>query len=82
MFLVRYALGMLGIALCVIGATRMQAECRMACGTLAGVEWDAGDILPGIAGLIGGAFALAVPHAGAVQPPPAAPLPTATGPPF
>lgn len=70
MFLVRYALGMLGIALCVIGVTRMQSECHMACGTLAGVEWEAGDLLPGIAGLIGGVLALAFPQAGAAQPPP------------
>lgn len=81
MLLVRYALGMQGIALCVIGVSRMQPDCHVGCNTLAGVEWDAGDILPGIAGLIGGVFALTFPQAGAAQPPSLPPVPVANSPP-
>lgn len=81
MFPVRYALGMLGIALCVIGALGMRADCRAACGTLAAVDWEAEEILPGLAGLIGGLVSLAFSPAGAAQPPPARPAPTATSPP-
>ena len=75
MVLVRYALGMLGIALCVLGAMRMQADCRAGCGSFAAARWDPGEILPGLVGLAGGLAALAFPQAGAAQPPPGRGLP-------
>jgi hypothetical protein len=68
MFLVRHVLGMLAIALCVIGAMPMQPDCPISCGTLASVQWDVDEILPGIAGLFGGVFAFAIQKAGALRP--------------
>ncbi|WP_199262034.1 hypothetical protein [Paracoccus binzhouensis] len=84
MFLVRYALGMLGIALCVLGATRMQADCRIGCTAFAAARWDPGEVLPGLAGLAGGlvaqVFPLAFPQAGKAQPPPGSAPPVGTPP--
>lgn len=70
MFLVKYGLGMVGIAICVLGTMRAQPDCRAACGPLAAAHWDPGEILPGIGTLITGLVALALPPAGAAQPPP------------
>ncbi|WP_017998788.1 hypothetical protein [Paracoccus sp. N5] len=81
MFLVRYLPGMLGIALCVIGVLGLRTDCRAACGTLAAVDWEPEEILPGLAGLVGGLVSMAFSPAGAAQPPPAPPVPSATSPP-
>lgn len=80
MFLVRYALGMLGITLCVLGAARMGTDCHAACGTLAAARWEPAEVLPGLAGLVGGLVALSFPRAGAAQPPPGAAVPAALSP--
>ena len=72
MILVRYALGMLGVALSVMGTTWTRGDCRDDCGPLAAAQWEANEVLPGLAGLIGGMVALAFPFAGAAQGPPVA----------
>ncbi|MFC3570847.1 hypothetical protein [Paracoccus sp. TOH] len=81
MVLVRYAFGMLGITLCVLSTTRMQADCRAGCAAFAAARWDPGEVLPGLAGLLGGFAALAFPQAGKAQPPPGSAAPVRPGPP-